>query len=100
MSVHLLPWGLGGYVTEACGASGCVATPGGAQTLEQADSTAATGYVKAPVAGPGDYFGWALALSADGSALAVGAPYEGSSATGAFAPGRRRLPGRGARPRQ
>ena len=87
VSVHLLPWGLGGYVTEACGVAGCVVAPGGEQTLAQADSVAATGYLKAPNAGAYDEFGHALALSADGSTLAVGADYEGSSATGAFAPG-------------
>ena len=91
VSVHLLPWGLGGYVTEACGEAGCVAAPGGERTLAQADSVAATGYIKPPNAGAspelGDDFGEALALSADGSTLAVGAPREGSSATGAFAPG-------------
>ena len=42
-------------------------------------------FVKAPVAG--NDFGGPLALSADGSALAVGAPNENSSATGVFAPG-------------
>ena len=90
VSVHLLPWGLGGYVTETCGEAGCVAAPGGERTLAQADSVAATGYLKAPNAGTspefGDEFGTALALSADGSTLAVGAPREGSSATGTFAP--------------
>ncbi len=39
-------------------------------------------YVKASNTGAGDGFGWALALSGDGSTLAVGAPGEGSSATG------------------
>ena len=43
-------------------------------------------YVKAPNAGFLDEFGHALALSADGATLAVGAWREGSSATGAFAP--------------
>jgi len=39
-------------------------------------------YVKASNAGPGDFFGRAVALSGDGGALAVGAPYEDSNATG------------------
>ena len=43
-------------------------------------------FVKAPVAGVLGFFGDTLALSADGSALAVGAPGEDSSATGVFAP--------------
>ena len=85
--MHLLPWGLGGYLTEACNASGaCVPPRGGGWPLEQADSVAATGYFKAPNAGARDAFGSTLALSADGSALAVGAPHESSSYTGTFAP--------------
>ena len=43
-------------------------------------------FVKAPRADDGDNFGWALALSADGSVLAVGARHEDSASTGAFAP--------------
>jgi hypothetical protein len=39
-------------------------------------------YVKASNAGAGDAFGWSVALSADGSTLAVGAWGEDSSATG------------------
>lgn len=39
-------------------------------------------YVKASNTGAGDQFGWSVALSADGSTLAVGAPAEASSATG------------------
>ncbi len=39
-------------------------------------------YVKAANAGPGDEFGFALSLSADGSVLAVGAHFESSAATG------------------
>jgi hypothetical protein len=39
-------------------------------------------YVKASNTGAGDGFGWSVALSADGVALAVGAAYEDSAATG------------------
>jgi phosphopantetheinyl transferase (holo-ACP synthase) len=39
-------------------------------------------YVKASNTGIGDYFGWSVALSADGTALAVGAYGEDSAATG------------------
>ena len=44
-------------------------------------------FVKAPVAGTGDQFGIALALSGDGATLAVGAYFEDSASTGTFAPG-------------
>lgn len=39
-------------------------------------------YIKASNTGPGDSFGSSVALSADGNTLAVGAPVEGSAATG------------------
>lgn len=39
-------------------------------------------YIKASNTGGGDQFGWSVALSADGSVLAVGAPSEDSRATG------------------
>ena len=88
VSVHLLPWGLGAYMTRACDASvNCGEANGGRQTLKQVDSVAATGYFKAPVAGNADGFGRALALSADGATLAVGARTEGSASTGTFVPG-------------
>ena len=94
VSAHLLPWGLGSYLTEACDAAGsCAAALGGEGELAQADSVNAVGYFKAPHYGhyvprglSGDSFGKAVALSADGGTLAAGAFLEGSSATGAFAP--------------
>ena len=86
--VHLLPWGLGAYLTEACtDSSDCTAASGGQWTLEQPDSVAATGYFKTPNAEANDNFGWALALSGDGATLAVGAPREDSTSTGVFTPG-------------
>ena len=88
VSVHLLPWGLGAYMTEACDASvNCGEANGGRQTLKQVASVAATGYFKAPVAGANDEFGHALALSGNGATLAVGVPTEDSASTGTFAPG-------------
>jgi len=39
-------------------------------------------YVKAPTTGAGDVFGYSVALSGDGTRLAVGAPSEDSRATG------------------
>ena len=85
--VHLLPWGRGGYLTEACDASSnCEAALGGERALAQAVSRAVTGYFKAPGASADDEFGSALALSEDGGTLAVGAFDEDSSYTGTFAP--------------
>ena len=88
VSVHLLPWGRGAYLTEACDASvRCVAANGGEGVMKQPDSVAATGYFKAPNADPYDFFGGSVALSADGGTLAVGAWQEFSVSTGTFAPG-------------
>ena len=89
VSAHLLAWGVADYLTEACdAANACVAASGGRQTLGQADSVSVTGYFKAPDARRHDSFGnqGAVALSADGATLAVGAPGEDSAATGVFAP--------------
>ena len=44
-------------------------------------------FVKAPNAEARDFFGEALALSENGSTLAVGAYFEDSASTGTFAPG-------------
>jgi FG-GAP repeat protein len=41
-----------------------------------------TAYLKAQSAGDGDQFGYAVAVSADGNTLAVGAPMENSGSTG------------------
>ena len=88
VSVHLLPWELGTYLTEACDAANrCAPASNGERALEQSDSVAATGYFKAPNAGAFDEFGAALALSADGSTLAVGAFKEDGASAGVFAPG-------------
>ena len=81
------PWGAGRYRTEACDGRGtCVPLPDGEAALERLESAAAAAYFKAPVAGGGDAFGYAIALSADGTTLVVGASGEDSAATGAFAP--------------
>ena len=88
VSVHLLPWSQGAYLTEACdAANACVQADGGERSLERVDSIAAIGYFKAPNASTHDYFGYAVALSADGATLAVGVPHEDGATAGAFAPG-------------
>jgi hypothetical protein len=67
------------YILQACNNAGCadsipVFVSG---TLDQA-----IGYVKASNTNAVDHFGWSVAVSGDGSTLAVGAPGEDSAATG------------------
>lgn len=68
------------YVLQACNAAGC--SKSAAQTWSLGAMNAAIGYVKASNTGASDVFGGAVALSADGSTLAVGAAFEDSAATG------------------
>jgi trimeric autotransporter adhesin len=67
------------YILQACNSGGCTdsSTVNVSGTLAQA-----VGYLKASNTGAGDLFGWSVALSGDGTTLAVGAPLESSSATG------------------
>ncbi|QEA14520.1 integrin [Comamonas flocculans] len=66
------------YRVRACNIGGC--SDWSAPLVP--DLTQAIGYFKASNTGTGDYFGAALALSADGNTLAVGASSESSNATG------------------
>jgi len=66
------------YTVRACNASGC--GPASAQVVP--DPTKAIGQVKAPGPATGDLFGAYMALSADGTTLAVAATQEASNATG------------------
>jgi hypothetical protein len=70
------------YVVEACNAGGC--TPSFSVDLGT-NLAQAIGYFKASNTGVSDEFGFVVALSADGSTLAVGAPREDSNRTGAIA---------------
>ncbi len=67
------------YQLQACNQHGCTASDivPVAGTL-----TEAIGYVKASNARADARFGWSVALAADGATLAVGAPFESSSASG------------------
>ena len=90
-----------GATLEDSNARGIPPSPGGfgetgsAQANNSADASGAVyvfvrngstwsqqAYVKASNADAGDQFGWSVALSRDGSTLAVGAQTEGSAATG------------------
>jgi hypothetical protein len=66
------------YVVQACSSAGCSAN----SSPVQVDVNKAIGYFKASNTGLSDRFGQAIALSADGNTLAVGALQEGSKATG------------------
>lgn len=65
------------YRVRACDASGC----GAFSATLAPDLTKAIGYFKASNSGENDGYGASIALSADGSTLAVGAPGESSKAT-------------------
>ncbi|MEJ2404988.1 MAG: hypothetical protein P8171_11975, partial [Candidatus Thiodiazotropha sp.] len=67
------------YILQTCNVSDCVdsGTVSVSGTLVDA-----IGYFKASNTGGGDYFGYAVSLSSDGSTLAVGAYAEGSSTMG------------------
>jgi trimeric autotransporter adhesin len=67
------------YIVQACNASSCVDS----NTVHASGSLArAIGYFKASTVGEHDQFGWSVALSSNGTTLAVSAPGEDSSATG------------------
>lgn len=66
------------YTVQACNSGGC-SSPTVAVTP---NITQAIGYFKANNTKASDNYGYAVALSADGSTLAVGAPSEDSGATG------------------
>jgi trimeric autotransporter adhesin len=67
------------YIVQACDAAGCIDS----NTVHASGSLAeAIGYFKASSVDALDQFGSAVALSANGTTLAVGAPQEDSRATG------------------
>ncbi len=79
IALHKNGWRVNRYRLEACSSSGCV--PSYAVDLYDG-GVKAIGYIKASNAEPGDHFGQAIALSRDGSTLAVGAPSEDSGSEG------------------
>ncbi len=80
--------GIGGNQQYDCAnAQNCADNSGAVYVFEWArdnnrnwDTGKFTAYVKAPNSGVGDWFGSAVALSADGATLAVGVPFENSAA--------------------
>lgn len=79
VSVHLYNWQNARYMIEACNDAGCSAS-NEAGALQTVLST--IGFIKASNTDPLDWFGWSLALSSDGTTLAVGATQEDSLAQG------------------
>lgn len=79
IGVHVHDWVNNYYYVEACSASGCDKSN---LTFTATEMIKAIGYVKASNTESFDFFGWSIALSADGKTLAVGAPAEDSKATG------------------
>lgn len=79
IAVHQQNWAAARYQIQSCNTEGCStsAAVGAAGGVLQA-----IGYVKASNTNDADNFGWVLALSSDGSTLAVGAPGESSSVSG------------------
>ncbi|HEY3698579.1 MAG TPA: histidine kinase [Spongiibacteraceae bacterium] len=79
IAVHTFNWSAARYQVQACNSAGCATS---AALNASSGVLQAIGYFKASNTASGDTFGWTLALSDDGSTLAVGAPSEDSSATG------------------
>ncbi len=67
------------YIVQACNSGGCVDS---GELSVSGGLAQAIGYFKASNSDPKDDFGRAIALSADGNTLAVGAVFEESAATG------------------
>ena len=80
IGVHVHDWINTRYLVEACNADGCSNSN---ETYTASAMLGTVGYLKASNAELGDFFGWSLALSADGMTLAVGAPAEDSNALSA-----------------
>ena len=80
--VHLTDWHNCSYFIEALDAQNQVIGQSNAEFLQQPLSTSAICYMKASNSNTGDSFGGAVAISADGNTVVVGATSEDSSATG------------------
>ncbi len=67
------------YIVAACNSNGCTDS---APVTVSSTLLEAIGYVKASNLEASDSFGWSVALSSDGTTLAVGSAWEDSAATG------------------
>lgn len=75
IGVHVHDWVNTYYKVQACNGTDCSDSN---NIYTATEMIKAIGYVKASNAETGDFFGWSIALSADGNTLAVGAPAEDS----------------------
>jgi hypothetical protein len=80
IAVHLTDWVNTSYVVQACNSGGC--TDSAARALVPANSPGTIATVKAPVPKTLSSFGGAVAVSADGSTLAVGSMNNSSGIAG------------------
>jgi len=83
IAVHLHDFANALYIIQACNNLGCT---GSAEVNAINGALGAIGYFKASNTDSGDSFGNAVALSADGTTLVVGAPGEASAASGVNGP--------------
>jgi hypothetical protein len=81
--VHLHNWPAARYMVEACDAAESACAGSAEQTTVAIDSVAAIGYFKPGTASNDDNFGYSVAMSADGTTLAVGAPQIANGGAGA-----------------
>lgn len=79
VNVHLTDWVNSRYKVQACNGSNCQDS---AEIVTNSAMLNAISYIKASNAEASDWFGWSIAVSADGKTLAVGAPSESSKAIG------------------
>jgi len=79
IAVHFFDFANAQFIVEACNLAGCTGSPQ-VNTISSALST--IGYFKASNTNPRDIFGVSVAISGDGSILAIGASGEGSGAPG------------------
>ena len=81
IAVHLNNWINASYIVEACNDNGCVRS----NEISVVDLMAhSIGYIKASNSRALDWFGWSVALSADGQTLAVGTTGEDNIAGAVF----------------
>lgn len=95
IAAHLADWVNTSYVVQACNSNGC--TDSVARTLAPENSVSAIGYLEAAVATLNRGLGVSVAMSADGSTLAVGAMGDSSGIAGIDGdPNDTSMPGSGA----